>query len=79
MPRLKRQATRYDGLQCLIYGSMNRDGVTMEQLDRYMGCTRQTVGIRLRDPDRLTLKDLRSISTALQIPFDELRQLIPGR
>lgn len=79
MPKLKKTPDRYENLKRLILGSMKVQNIYLEDLARATGLCRQSVSIRLKCPDKLTLSDLRAISAALGIPFDEIRQAIPGR
>lgn len=76
MPRLKRAVNRHDALRKAIHGSMDLLERTYTDLAPVMGCTRQTVSSKIRDPDKMTLGEFRKLCLALGIPVEEARELI---
>ena len=77
MPKLKRKADKYDALRQLILGRMATDGVDLDKLGGYIGCSRQTASRKLTDPGSMTLRELAAISRGLQIPIEDMRDNIP--
>ena len=77
MPKLKQPYNRHDELQRTIYGAMGVMGKTFEDLTGPMNVkSRQTVAAKVRDPEKMTLGDLRRLCGALGIPVEQARQLI---
>lgn len=77
MPKLKRPYNRYEDLQRAIYGAMGVLGKTFEDLTGPMNVkSRQTVAAKVKDPEKMTLGDLRRLCGALGIPAEEARQFI---
>lgn len=77
MPKMKRNYNRHEDLQRAIYGAMGLLGTTYEDLTGPMQVkSRQTVAARIKDPDKMTLGDLRRLCAALGIPAEEARTYI---
>lgn len=77
MPRLKRPYNRHEALQKAIYGAMGLQGKSYEDLAPAMNVkSRQTVAAKIKDPDKMTLGDLRRLCGALGISVEEVREVI---
>ena len=77
MPKLKRRAGPYDAMIIKIQGQRDLLELTYDDLAPAMGASRQTVASRCRDPEKMTLGELRKLTRALSIPAEEMRALIP--
>lgn len=73
MPRLKRPPDPYRDLRIMFLGEMGVQNVTQEQLGQWIGYSRVTANKRLKHPETLTLRELRTVADKLGIPLDALR------
>ncbi len=77
MPKLRRPYNRHEDLQRTIYGAMGYQDKTMEDMARVLGVkSRQTAASKIRNPEKMTLGDLRRLCLDLGIPAEEARALI---
>lgn len=60
----------------LIWGTAAAAGLTTEELGAKAKISRSRIYARKNKPEDLTLRELRSIGRALNIPIDELREAI---
>lgn len=60
----------------LIWGTAAAAGLTAEELGAKAKISRSRIYARKNKPEDLTLRELRSIGRALNIPIDELREAI---
>ena len=76
MPRVKQAYNRHADLQKAIYGAMGLREETLTELAQRMGKDPRTVTKKIRDPDLMTLGDLRRICSLLNIPVEDARAAI---
>lgn len=76
MPRLKRPYNRHEDLQRAIYGAMGVQGKTVTDLAATFHKDPRTVAAKIKDPDKMTLGDLRRLCGTLGIPVDAVREMI---
>lgn len=62
----------YDPMRRLLRGY----GIDSPHLARALGCCEETARMRLKDPARLTLRELRDVCVRLGVPADEIRDAI---
>ena len=72
MTKKERKTDPYDKVRRLLRGY----GVDSPHLARAIGCCEETARIRLKEPARLTLHELRRICLDCGVPADELRDAI---
>lgn len=64
---------------CILRGSIKNQielrRTTIPELARKSGMKESTLYAKIRDPSRLTLRELRSLYRALQIPVEEKERL----
>ena len=71
---MKRQEIPFVSLQRLIRG-YNLNAVKLADI---WHCSYNTAAARLRDPGKITLRELEKISNSAGIPMDEIRACIRG-
>lgn len=76
MPKLKQPYNRHEALQKAIYGAMGVQGKTMADLGVTFGRDPRTVASKIKNPDKMTLGDLRRLCGALGIPVEDARAAI---
>lgn len=77
MPRTTFRPQRdQDKLRVLLAGYQRERAMTDDDVGRVLGCTRPTVAVKLKEPERMTLAELRMIQRGLNIPAEEIRAAI---
>ena len=76
MPKLKHSKHPDADLITRIRGEMSAQHVPQYELAESLGIGKNTLADRLRNPEKLTLGDLRKISSKLGIPAEDVRGLI---
>lgn len=76
MPRLKQAYNRHEALQKSIYGAMCIQDKKVTDLAAQVGKDPRTVAGKIKNPDRMTLGELRQLCQALGIPVEEVREAI---
>lgn len=56
--------------------AMIRSGVSVEQLSKMTRISKRTLYRRLKDPDEMTLRELKRLSQALNLTEDEMKGVI---
>ena len=74
MPYIKKKEPPFTEVRRLIRGYT--DGTGTAELQRALGCCETTARKKLREPDKLTLGDLKRISQNLHIPVERIREAV---
>jgi len=77
MPRLK-DRNPYDGLTKALLGARAYEGITTEEIARYIGVSEPTALKYIRRPELAPLGMVLGIGKKLHIPIEVLRERIPG-
>ncbi len=74
MPKLKRSETERQNLALVakVHYKMELYGYHPRDIAPILGISRATWYVRIKNPGKFTLAELRSISKVLKIPFTEL-------
>lgn len=72
MPYVKPREVPFTKMRCLLLGY----GMNGPALARILGCTPGTARLRLAEPERITLGDIRKLNVKGHIPLEELRAAI---
>lgn len=75
----KAAAHRYDAIVSLITGSVcvRYQKLDYKSLESESGVSESTLRRRIKDPEKFTLSELHAIFSALDIPEDTARSVIP--
>lgn len=73
MPKLKRAETPYDKLTILISGYLVLNNKRLEDV---LKCSYGKARARMLDPATFTIGELRTISRALGVPIEDMRQAL---
>jgi len=63
---------REDKLRILLLGYASASGKTSTEISEIMGCSRPTAAKKLKEPELLTVGELRRMRKGLGIPEDEM-------
>lgn len=76
MPKVNLGKKPPDKLRMLLVGYIEATGTTRDDLGRIIGTCDDTARKRVKNPDEMTIGDLKRIGKSLGIPVDELRAAI---
>ncbi len=63
-------------MNAALHIAMIRSGVSVEQLSKMTRISKRTLYRRLKDPDEMTLRELKRLSQALNLTEDEMKGVI---
>jgi len=77
MPRTTFRPQRdQDKLRIIFAGYQREHEMTNQDISHILGCSVHTAAVKMKEPERLTLAELRMIQRGLNIPADEIRTAI---